>query len=43
MSEGTDAETLRERGLWIAEICKQEGYRYTPRLHVELWGARRGV
>lgn len=43
MSEGTDAETLRERGLWIAEICKQEGFRYTPRLQVELWGARRGV
>jgi 7-carboxy-7-deazaguanine synthase len=43
MSEGTDAETLRERGRWIAEICKREGYRYTPRLHVELWGARRGV
>ena len=43
MSEGTDAETLRERGRWIAELCKQEGYRYTPRLHVELWGARRGV
>jgi 7-carboxy-7-deazaguanine synthase len=43
MSEGTDVETLRARGLWIAEICKQEGYRYTPRLHVELWGARRGV
>jgi len=43
MSEGTDAATLRERGAWIAEICKQQGYRYTPRLHVELWGARRGV
>lgn len=43
MSEGTGAETLRERGRWIAEICKREGYRYTPRLHVELWGARRGV
>jgi 7-carboxy-7-deazaguanine synthase len=43
MGEGTDAETLRERGRWIAEICKREGYRYTPRLHVELWGARRGV
>jgi len=43
MSEGTDAATLCERGVWIAEICKQHGYRYTPRLHVELWGARRGV
>jgi len=43
MSEGTDVDTLRDRGRWIAEICKREGYRYTPRLHVELWGARRGV
>ncbi len=43
MAEGTDAEALRERGRWVAEICKREGYRYTPRLHIELWGARRGV
>lgn len=43
MPEGTDRETLRERGVWMAEICKREGYRYSPRLHVELWGNRRGV
>lgn len=43
MPEGRDAGVLRERGLWIAEVCKREGYRYSPRLHVDLWGDRRGV
>ena len=43
MPEGTDRDTLRDRGLWLAEICKSEGYRFSPRLHVDLWGNRRGV
>ena len=43
MPEGTDREILRQRGVWLAEIAKAEGFRYTPRLHVELWGNRRGV
>ena len=43
MPEGTDPETLRERGQWLVESCKELGYRYSPRLHVELWGHRRGV
>jgi 7-carboxy-7-deazaguanine synthase len=29
--------------VWLAEICKQEGFRFSPRLHVDLWGNRRGV
>jgi 7-carboxy-7-deazaguanine synthase len=43
MPEGVEAAILRERGAWLAEICKQEGFRFSPRLHVELWGNRRGV
>jgi 7-carboxy-7-deazaguanine synthase len=43
MPEGTDAERLRERAVWLAEICKQEGFRLSPRLHVDLYGNRRGV
>lgn len=43
MPEGTDACTLRERGVWIAELCKEHGFRYGPRLHVDLYGNRRGV
>jgi 7-carboxy-7-deazaguanine synthase len=43
MPEGTSADVLRERGKWLAELCKQEGFRYSPRLHVDLWGDKRGV
>lgn len=43
MPEGIESDRLRERGIWLAEICKAEGYRFSPRLHVDLWGARRGV
>jgi 7-carboxy-7-deazaguanine synthase len=43
MPEGTDRDRLRERAVWLAEICKQEGFRFSPRLHVDLYGNRRGV
>ncbi len=43
MPEGTDAATLRARSEWVVEICKREGWRFSPRLHVDLWGNRRGV
>jgi len=43
MPEGTQPETLAERGRWLVEVCKEEGFRFSPRLHVELWGNRRGV
>jgi 7-carboxy-7-deazaguanine synthase len=43
MPEGTATDVLRERGVWIAEICKQYGFRFSPRLHVDLYGNRRGV
>jgi 7-carboxy-7-deazaguanine synthase len=43
MPEGVDREVLRERGVWLAEMCKAEGFRFSPRLHIELYGNRRGV
>lgn len=43
MPEGVEREIVRERGLWLAEICKQTGYRLSPRLHIDLWGDKRGV
>ena len=43
MPEGMDAAVLRERGVWLAEICKQRGFRFSPRLHVDLYGNRRGT
>lgn len=41
MPEGRDPETLRERSLWLADICREQGYRFSPRLHVLLWGNER--
>ena len=43
MPEGISAEVLNERGAWVAELCKQHGYRFSPRLHVHLYGNRRGT
>jgi 7-carboxy-7-deazaguanine synthase len=43
MPEGVDQDVLAERGRWLAEICKEEGFRFSPRLHIALWGNRRGV
>jgi 7-carboxy-7-deazaguanine synthase len=43
MPEGIRADVLRERGVWLAELCKQHGFRFSPRLHVDLYGNLRGV
>ncbi len=43
MPEGTDPVTLRERGRWLAELCMREGFRFSGRLHIELFGNRRGI
>jgi 7-carboxy-7-deazaguanine synthase len=43
MPEGIDSETLRQRALWLADLCKREHFRYGPRLHIDLYGSRRGV
>jgi 7-carboxy-7-deazaguanine synthase len=43
MPEGTDVATLRARTPWLSEICKERGYRFCPRLHIELYGNTRGT
>jgi 7-carboxy-7-deazaguanine synthase len=43
MPEGREASVLRERAVWLVEICKREGFRFSPRLQIDLWGNRRGV
>lgn len=43
MPEGTDVETLRERGPLIAEMCLEHGFRYAPRVHIDLFGNTRGT
>ena len=43
MPEGTSVESLRAKTDWIGELCKMRGFRFAPRLHVELYGNRRGT
>jgi len=43
MPEGMTEAGVRARAIGLAEACKREGLRLSPRLHVWLWGARRGV
>ena len=43
MPEGTSIEAMRTRSAWLGELCKTRGYRYAHRLHLELYGNRRGT
>jgi 7-carboxy-7-deazaguanine synthase len=43
MPEGIDTETLAVRSHWIINICKARGFRFCPRLHIALFGNRRGT
>jgi 7-carboxy-7-deazaguanine synthase len=43
MPLGIRSAEVATRGRWLAELCKQRGYRYTPRLHIDLYGDTRGT
>ncbi|MBC2593658.1 7-carboxy-7-deazaguanine synthase QueE [Ruficoccus amylovorans] len=43
MPEGTSPDELREKSRWLAPLCLQHGYRFGDRLHVHLYGSKRGV
>lgn len=43
MPEGRSCEVLDERAKWLADCCRDRGFRYGERLHVRLWGDKRGV
>ena len=43
MPEGIDVKTLATRSPWLVDICKRQGFRFCPRLHIELFGHTRGT
>ncbi|MEM0897160.1 MAG: 7-carboxy-7-deazaguanine synthase QueE [Verrucomicrobiota bacterium] len=43
MPEGTEPDTLRSRTEWVVGLCQEKGYRFCPRLHIELFGNTRGT
>jgi 7-carboxy-7-deazaguanine synthase len=42
MAQGKTARQIHSKAKWIVEACKNYGYGYTPRLHIDLYGNRRG-
>lgn len=42
MPEGRSPEEMQKKSHWLADLCRDQGYRFTPRLHVLLWGDERG-
>ncbi len=43
MPEGVKAGELREKQRWVADLCRDRGFRFSPRLHIHLFGNKRGV
>ncbi|MCY4619103.1 MAG: 7-carboxy-7-deazaguanine synthase QueE [Chloroflexi bacterium] len=42
MPQGTTAVELGDRSAWLAEVCARQGYRFSTRMHILLWGDERG-
>ena len=43
MAEGLTESEIKEKQNLLAEACIQNGYRYSDRLHIRLWGNKRGT
>ena len=43
MPEGRTSAELDRSSAWLAETCRDGGFRFCDRLHIRIWGDRRGV
>jgi 7-carboxy-7-deazaguanine synthase len=43
MAQGRSAQEVAERAPGVAALCLEHGFRYTPRLQLDLFGGGRGV
>jgi 7-carboxy-7-deazaguanine synthase len=43
MPEGTTGPHLAEKQAWLIEVCKAQGFHFTTRLHILVYGDKRGV
>lgn len=41
MPEGVNKKIVQERSEWLVEKCMKEGYNFSPRLHIMLYGNKR--
>jgi 7-carboxy-7-deazaguanine synthase len=43
MAQGRTRQELRRKAKWVVALCKEHGYGFTPRLHIDLFGNHRGT
>ncbi len=43
MPEGRTAPELDKSAPWLADVCRDLGFRFCDRLHIRIWGDKRGV
>jgi 7-carboxy-7-deazaguanine synthase len=43
MPEGTDLDVLNRIGQWLEPYCRQHGFQFCPRKHIEWFGCVRGT
>jgi len=43
MAEGRSAAEVADKAPMVAALCSEHGFRYTPRLHLDLFGGGRGM
>lgn len=43
MAQGKTKREIYSKAPWIIKLCKIHGFRYTPRLQIDLYGNRRGT
>ncbi len=43
MPQAGDGPALLSKGPWLADVCVREGFHFSTRLQLLLWGGRRGV
>src|SRR3989344_4357628 len=41
MPQSIDANELRMKSRWLIDMCKKYNYRFSPRLHIDIWGNKR--
>lgn len=42
MPQGIKKATLEKKSKWLIEICKTKNYRFSPRLHIDIYSNTRG-
>jgi len=43
MPQGITTGQFKDKEKWIFQQCIDNGFNYTPRMHIEIWGNKRGI